>query len=546
MAKQITYKDEARQSLLKGVNKIADTVKITLGPRGRNVVLDKGFGSPTITNDGVTIAKEIELEDPYENMGAQLVKEVATKTQDNAGDGTTTATVLAQAAVKEGLKNIAAGANPIEIKRGIDLAVKEVVKVLKDRSMDVKGREKIEQVGTISANNDPEIGKLIADAMEKVGYKGVITVEEAKSLETNLEVVEGMQFDKGFVSPYMVTDSEKMEAILDDPYILICDKKIGAMEEIVGILEQIAGEGKPLLIVAEDVEGEALATLVLNLMRGSLKCVAVKAPGFGEDQKEMLEDIAVLTGGKAIIEDKGLKLESVQLTDLGRAKRVRVTKEHTIIVDGMGDADKIKERAKLIESRANVADSEYDKEELNKRLAKLSGGVAVINVGSATETEMKEKKARIDDALHATRAAVEEGVIAGGGIALIKAVTAFDNLKLDGDQLVGANIVKKALEYPLRQIAENAGREGSVVVNRVLAEKDANVGYNAKTDGFEDLFKAGVIDPTKVARSALQNAASIASMVLTTEALVTDIPEKKDDSGGMPPMGGMGGGMPMM
>ncbi|MCB9362690.1 chaperonin GroEL [Candidatus Woesearchaeota archaeon] len=546
MAKQICYHDEARERLLEGVNKVANTVKITLGPKGRNVVLDKGYGSPTITNDGVSIAKEIELEDPYENMGASLVKEVATRTQDNAGDGTTTATLLGQSIIKEGLKNIAAGANPIELKRGIDAAIQSVVGQLKKMSVDVKGQEKVSQVATISANNDPEIGKLIADAMEKVGYTGVITVEEAKSLETSLKVVEGMQFEKGYVSPYMATDNEKMEAVLDDPFLLIYNKKISNMKDIVPMLEQVASQSRPLVIIAEDVEGEALATLILNNLRGALKCVAVKAPGFGDDQKEMLEDIAALTGGKFINEDKGLRLEGVSITDLGRAKRVRVTKENTTIVDGEGKESAIKARIDLIHSQIKASDSDFEKEDLQKRLAKLSGGVAVISVGSATETEMKEKKARIDDALHATRAAVEEGVIVGGGVALLKARKVIQDLKLEGDQHIGADIIYRALEYPVRQIASNAGKEGSVIVDQLMKEKDENMGYNAKTEKFEDLFKAGVIDPTKVTRSALQNAGSIASMVLTTEALVTDIPKKDDHMPpGMPGMGGMGG-MPMM
>ncbi len=542
MAKQIIYDEEARIALMNGVNRLADTVKITLGPKGRNVVLDKGFGSPTITNDGVSIAKEIELSDPFENMGAQLIKEVATKTQDKAGDGTTTATILTQAILKEGIKNLAAGANPIEIKKGIDKAVKKVVDYLKSKSIPVKDKDTIMKVATVSANNDPEIGKLIADALEKVGNNGVITVEEAKSLETTLTVVEGMQFDKGYVSPYMVTNSEKMEAELENPYILITSEKISSMKDIVNILEMVAGEGKPLLIIADDLEGEALATIVINLLRGVLKVVAVKAPGFGDNQKEMLEDIAILTGGKAITEDKGIKLESISLDYLGKAKKVRITKDSTTIIDGLGDKKEIQERVKLIESQIKVTDSDFDKEDLQKRLGRLSGGVAVINVGSATETEMKEKKDRIDDALHATRAAVEEGVIVGGGVALLKAAKELDGVNAESDQKIGVEIVKRALQYPLKQIAINAGEEGAVIVKRVIDEKNDNIGFNAKTGEFEDLIKAGVIDPTKVARSALQNAGSIASMVLTTEALVTEKKEEKQEPA-MPnmPMGGMGG-----
>ncbi|MFH1071922.1 MAG: chaperonin GroEL [Nanoarchaeota archaeon] len=550
MAKQIVFGDDARQLIFRGVNKLADTVKITLGPKGRNVVLDKGYGSPLITNDGVTIAKEIELEDPYENMGAQLIKEVATKTQDDSGDGTTTATLLAQAIIKEGLKNIAAGANPIDIKKGIDKAAHVIVEFLKSKSIDVKTKEKIIQVATISANNDAEIGNLIADAFERVGHTGVITVEEAKALETTLEVVEGMQFDRGYLSPYMVTDTEKMEAILEDVYVLIYDKKISIMKELVPILEIIAKEGRPLLIICEDIEGEALATIVLNLLRGVIKVVAVKAPGFGDDQKEMLEDIAILTGGKVISEEKGMKIDRITAVDLGQAKKIKVTKEETIIVEGIGDKKKIKQRISLIESQIKVAESESDKEDLQKRLAKLAGGVAIINVGAPTETEMKDKKARVDDAMHATRAAVEEGVIPGGGVTLVHAARSLADIKLENkDQQVGVEIIKRALEDPLRQIAENAGKDAAIVVDKVKHEKDQNIGYNAKTDQFEDFLKSGVIDPVKVVRTALQNAASIAGMILTTEALVSDIPEKKgapgQDMGRMPGMGGMGG-MPMM
>jgi chaperonin GroEL len=544
MAKQIIFNEKARQSLLDGVNQLADTVKVTLGPKGRNVVLDDGVGSPTITNDGVTIAKEIDLEEPFENMGAQLVKEVATKTQDIAGDGTTTASVLAQAIVQEGLKNVAAGANPIEVKRGIDKAAVKVVEFIKSNSVEVKEEEKVKQVATISANNDEEVGKLIADAMEKVGHTGVITVEEAKSMETSLDVVEGMQFDKGYMSPYMATDTEKMDAMLEDAYVLIYDKKISAMKELVKILEMVAGQNKPLLIISEEVEGEALATLILNIIRGAIKVVAVKAPGFGDDQKDTLEDIAILTGAKVISEEKGMKLENVQLEDLGQAKRIKVDKENTTIVEGLGDKTKVDERVSQIKAQIEKADSDMDKEDFQKRLAKLAGGVAVINVGAATETEMKEKKARVDDALNATRAAVEEGVVAGGGVTLLRAGSELESLGLENDQLVGVEILKRALEEPTRQIAFNAGKEGSVIVERLKKEED-NMGYNAKTDKFEDLVEAGVIDPTKVTRIALQNAASIAGMVLTTEALVTDIKEKDSDGPAMPPMGGMGG-MPGM
>ncbi|MBD3203313.1 chaperonin GroEL [Candidatus Woesearchaeota archaeon] len=551
MAKQIIFGETARQALLRGADKLADTVVVTLGPRGRCVALDSGFGSPEIINDGVKIAKEIELENKYENSGAQLIKEVAEKTQDVAGDGTTTAVLLARAILKEGIKNIAAGSPATEVKLGIDRATKEVVKYLKSISQEVKGKEKITQVATISANNDPELGKLIADAMEKVGTSGVITVEEAKSLETNLKVVEGMEFDEGFVSPYMVTDAEKMEAVLDDPLILIYDKKISSMKTMLPLLEKVAQQSRPLLIIAEDVEGEALATLILNMLKGSLKSVAVKAPGFGDEQKEMLEDIAVLTGGRVISEDKGMKLENISMSDLGEAKRVKIDKDKTVVVEGQGESDKIKARVKLIERQIKTTDSEFDREDLQKRLAKLSGGVAVINVGAATETEMKEKKSRLDDALHATRAAVEEGVIPGGGVALLRAADKLKKLELSGDQQVGVNIILKAIEEPVRQIAKNAGQEGSVLVHK-LKKSETNIGYNAKTDKIEDMFKAGVIDPTKVTRSALQNASSISGLILTTEAVVTDKPEKEDSSGGgMPPqmpMGGMGGmgGMPGM
>jgi len=527
-AKQIMFNEHARQALLRGIDKVANTVKVTLGPRGRNVVLDKAL-HPTVTNDGVTIAKEIELHDKFENMGAKLVKEVASKTQDAAGDGTTTATVLAQAMITEGLKNITAGANPIEVKKGIEKATEKVVEQLKKKSVDVKDKEKIAQVATISANNDEEIGRLIADAMEKVGNNGVITVEEAKSIETSLEVVEGMQFDRGFISPYMATDHEKMVCEFEDPYILITDKKISTMKQIVPILERVASEGKPLLIIADDVEGEAQAALILNIIRGAVKVCAVKAPGFGDDRKEMLEDIAVLTGGQVVSEEKGFKLEHITDDMLGSARRITVDNEKTIIVEGKGDKSKIEQRMKLIESQIKLADSEYKKSDLQKRLAKLGGGVAVIKVGAATETEMKEKKMRIDDALNATKAAVEEGVVPGGGVALYRSAAALKDLKLENDQQVGVNIVMRALEEPLRQIARNAGKEGAEVIARLSDEKDENIGYNAKKDCYEDLFKAGVIDPTKVVRSALQNAASISSMVLTTEALVTDFDEEKDE-----------------
>ncbi len=550
MAKQISFSHAARTKIMDGVNQIADTVKVTLGPKGRNVVLDKGYGSPTITNDGVTIAKEIELEDKFENMGAMLLREVASKTQDVSGDGTTTATVLAQAMVREGIRNVAAGASPIAIKRGIDKSSAEVVKSIKSMAAKVNTKEEISQVASISANNDEEIGKLIADAMEKVGHNGVITVEEAKALETTLDVVEGMQFDRGYLSPYMVTDNERMEAVLENPHILVFDKKIESMKSLVPVLEQIAQDNKPLLIIAEDVEGEALATLVINILRGALKVVAVKAPGFGDDQKEMLEDIAVLTGGRVISEEKGMKLEQTTISDLGTAKKVKVDKEKTVVIEGQGDKQDIDKRVSMIQSQIKMTDSEFEKEDLQKRLAKLSGGVAVINVGAATETEMKEKKMRVDDALHATRAAVEEGIVAGGGVTLIRAMSALDVSRYDGDEKVGAGILKRALEEPLRQIVKNAGKEDSLIVDKVLSTTE-NMGYNADTDKFEDLFVAGIIDPAKVTRSAVQNAASIAGMVLTTEALVTDLPEKGDDDkgghggmGGMP-MGGMGG-MPGM
>lgn len=526
MSKQIMFDEAARQALLRGVDKVANTVKVTLGPRGRNVVLDKG-STPTVTNDGVTIAKEIELHDKFENMGAKLVKEVASKTQSNAGDGTTTATLLAQAMITEGLKNITAGANPMSVKRGIEKATAAVVEELKKRSVNVK--DQIKQVATISANNDEEIGSLIAEAMAKVGNEGVITVEEAKSIETTLDVVEGMQFDRGFLSPYMATDREKMVCEFEDPYILLTDKKITTVKQLVPALERAAGDGKPLLIVAEDVEGEAQTAIILNIIRGALKVCAVKLPGFGDEQKEILQDLAVLTGATVITEDAGLKLEELPQDAFGSARRVVVDEEKTTIVEGKGDPAKIAERKKIIESKIKLAESEYKKEDLQKRLAKLGGGVAVIKVGAATETEMKEKKMRLDDALHATKAAIEEGVVAGGGLTLFNTRKLIKNLKLEGDEKIGANITYKALEAPIRQIAQNAGKEGSAIIARLEQEQDEKIGYNARTDTFEDLMEAGVIDPTKVVRSALQNASSIAAMTLTTEALVTDYDDEKDE-----------------
>jgi chaperonin GroEL len=539
-SKELLFGTEARAKLKKGVDALAEAVRITLGPRGRNVVIDKKFGSPTVTKDGVTVAKEIELSDPIENLGAQMVKEVATKTSDLAGDGTTTATVLAQAIYREGLKNVTAGANPMELKRGIDRAVEAVVEQLKSISVPTVGKKEIAQVGTISANTDKEIGNLIADAMEKVGKEGVITVEEAKGLETTLETVDGMQFDRGYLSPYFVTDPEKMEAVLEDPYILIHDKKISAMKELLPLLEKVAESGKPMLVIAEDVEGEALATLVVNKLRGTLKVIAVKAPGFGDRRKEMLRDIAVLTSGQVISEEVGLKLENVTLTDLGRAKRVVIDKDDTTIVDGKGKPEAIQGRIAEIKAAIEKSTSDYDREKLQERLAKLSGGVAIINVGAATETEMKEKKARVEDALHATRAAVEEGVVPGGGVALIRAQSALDKLKGTEDEKVGVEIVRRALEEPIRMIAQNAGAEGSIVVARVKESKDKNFGYNAATDNYEDLVKAGVIDPTKVTRTALQNAASIAGLLLTTECVVV---EKKEEKPALAAAGGGMGGM---
>jgi chaperonin GroEL len=539
-SKELLFSTEARAKLKKGVDALAEAVRITLGPRGRNVVIDKKFGSPTVTKDGVTVAKEIELSDPIENLGAQMVKEVATKTSDLAGDGTTTATVLAQAIYREGLKNVTAGANPMELKRGIDRAVEAVVEQLKSISVPTVGKKEIAQVGTISANTDKEIGNLIADAMEKVGKEGVITVEEAKGLETTLETVDGMQFDRGYLSPYFVTDPEKMEAVLEDPYILIHDKKISAMKELLPLLEKVAESGKPMLVIAEDVEGDALATLVVNKLRGTLKVVAVKAPGFGDRRKEMLRDIAVLTGGQVISEEVGLKLENVTLADLGRAKRVVIDKDDTTIVDGKGKPEAIQGRIAEIKAAIEKSTSDYDREKLQERLAKLSGGVAIINVGAATETEMKEKKARVEDALHATRAAVEEGVVPGGGVALIRAQSALDKLKGTEDEKVGVEIVRRALEEPIRMIAQNAGAEGSIVVARVKESKDKNFGYNAATDNYEDLVKAGVIDPTKVTRTALQNAASIAGLLLTTECVLV---EKKEEKPALAAAGGGMGGM---
>ncbi|HET7599369.1 MAG TPA: chaperonin GroEL [Gemmatimonadales bacterium] len=539
-AKELLFNTEARAKLKKGVDHLAEAVKVTLGPKGRNVVIDKKFGSPTVTKDGVTVAKEVELADPIENMGAQMVKEVATKTSDLAGDGTTTATVLAQAIFREGLKNVTAGANPMELKRGIDRAVEAVVEYLKTISTPSAGKKEIAQVGTISANNDKEIGNLIAEAMEKVGKDGVITVEEAKGLETTLETVDGMQFDRGYLSPYFVTDPEKMEAALEDPYILIHDKKISAMKELLPILEKVAQTGKPLLLIAEDVEGEALATLVVNKLRGTLKVAAVKAPGFGDRRKEMLRDIAVLTAGQVISEEVGFKLENATLQDLGRAKRIVVDKDNTTIVDGRGKEQDIQGRINEIKAAIDKSTSDYDREKLQERLAKLSGGVAVINVGAATETEMKEKKARVEDALHATRAAVEEGIVPGGGVALLRAQTAIEKVKGTEDEKIGVEIVRRALEEPIRMIAQNAGAEGSIVVEKVRESKEKNFGYNASSDTYEDLTKAGVIDPTKVTRTALQNAASIAGLLLTTEAVVV---EKKEEKPAAPaaPGGGMGG-----
>jgi len=553
MAKQIVHGEESRQAILRGVNVLADAVKVTLGPKGRNVVIDKKFGSPTITKDGVTVAKEIELKDTLENMGAQMVKEVASKTSDVAGDGTTTATVLAQAIYREGVKTVAAGANPMALKRGIEKAVEVVAGNINKEGEREKGEldklskpvsgDMIAQVGTVSANNDSTIGSIIAEAMKKVGKDGVITVEESKTLETQLEVVEGMQFDRGYLSPYFVTDPERMEAVLESAYILIHEKKISSMKDLLPLLEQIAKGGKPLVIVAEDVEGEALATLVVNKLRGTLHVSAVKAPGFGDRRKAMLQDIAILTGGKAITEDLGIKLENVQISDLGQAKKVTIDKDNTTIVEGKGKHSEIEGRVKEIRSQIDKTTSDYDREKLQERLAKLVGGVAVIKVGAATETEMKEKKARVEDAMHATRAAVEEGIVPGGGVALARSASALDKLKLEGDEHIGVNIVKRAMQEPLRQITENAGEEGAVVLGKVLESKEANFGYNALTGDYEDLVKAGVLDPTKVVRTALQNAGSIAALMLTTEALVSELPEEKKAAPMPGGHGGMGGDM---
>ena len=541
MAKEILFNEEARRALGRGVDQLANAVKVTLGPKGRNVVLDKKFGSPTITNDGVTIARDIELADPFENMGAQLVKEVATKTNDVAGDGTTTATVLAQAMIQEGMRNVAAGANPMILKKGIETAVKTLVEEIKKRSIKVSGKAEIAQVASVSAA-DEEIGGLIAEAMEKVGNDGVITVEESKGLQTALNVVEGMQFDRGYISPYMVTDPDRMEAVMDNPYILITDRKISAIADMLPTLEKVVKVGKELLIIAEDVEGEALATLVVNRLRGTFKAVAVKAPGFGDRRKAMLEDIAILTGGTVITEDMGRKLDSVELTDLGTARQVRITKDETTIIDGVGDKDVIAKRVSQIREQVEETTSEFDREKLQERLAKLSGGVAVIEVGAATEVEMKDKKLRIEDALNATRAAVEEGIVAGGGTTFIDIIPALNTLEATGDVQTGINLVKRAVEEPLRQIAYNAGLEGSVVVEKVK-NTEAGVGFNALTEEYIDMVKAGIVDPAKVTRSALQNAASIASLVLTTETIVADKVEENAAVPAMPPMGGMGGMM---
>jgi len=544
MAKQLMFNQDARASILKGVNILTDAVKATLGPKGRNVMIDKKFGAPTITKDGVTVAKEIELKDHYENMGAQLVREVASKTSDIAGDGTTTATVLAQAIYREGMKNVTAGANPMDIKRGIEKAVESVVGNLKKISKPVVDKKEISQVGSISANNDPTIGNLIAEAVDKVGKDGVITVEEAKGMTTSLDVVEGMQFDRGYISPYFVTNAEKMEAVLEETFILLSEKKISTMKDLLPILEQTAKMGKALLIIAEDVEGEALATLVVNKLRGTLQVCAVKAPGFGDRRKAMLEDIAILTGGQVISEDIGLKLENVKITDLGRAKKITVGKDNTTVVEGAGKPEALQGRVKQIKAQISETTSDYDREKLQERLAKIVGGVAVINVGAATETEMKEKKARVEDALHATRAAMEEGMVPGGGVALIRSIPALDKVKLDGDEQIGVNIVKKALEEPIRQIVNNAGLESSVIVDKVKQSSNANEGFDAQKEEYVDMLKAGIIDPTKVTRSALQNAASVAGLMLTTEVMITELPEEKPEGmPGMPPggMGGMGG-----
>ncbi|MEW5895234.1 MAG: chaperonin GroEL [Candidatus Omnitrophota bacterium] len=543
MAKQLEFGDEARRSILAGVEKLSRAVKVTLGPKGRNVVLDKKFGSPTVTKDGVSVAKEVELEDPYENMGAQMVKEVAEKTSDNAGDGTTTATVLAEAIYREGLKNVTAGANPMALKRGIDQAVEKVVeKIAKlSKKVDLKKTKEVEQVATIAANSDTLIGKKIAEAFEAVGTDAPITVEESKTIHTELKVVEGMQFDQGYLSPYFSTNLEKMECELDDPFILLYEKKISNIKDLLPVLEQVAKSGRPLLIICEDVEGEALATLVVNNMRKTLSCAAVKAPGYGDRRKAMLEDIAVLTGAQAISEDLGIKLENINLSHLGRAKKVKIDKENTTIVEGAGETEAIKGRINQIKNQIEKTDSSYDKEKLQERLAKLSGGVAIINIGAATETEMKEKKARVEDALHATRAAIEEGIVPGGGVALLRCIDALDKMKLEGDEQTGVDIVRRALESPIRQLAENAGLEGSVIVNK-LKESDVNIGYDINKDDYVDMLESGVIDPAKVTRTALQNAASIAGLLITTECLITDIPEPEKPMPQMPG-GGMGGMM---
>src|SRR5213594_2334366 len=539
-AKELVYREDARGAMLRGVDALANTVRVTLGPKGRNVVLSRKFGSPLVTKDGVTVAKDIELKDRYENMGAQMVREVASKTSDLAGDGTTTATVLAQGIYREGIKNVAAGANPMDLKRGIERAVEVVVEELKKFSTKVKSKKEQEQVASVSANNDKNIGGLIAEAMEKVGKDGVVTVEEAKSMKTELEFVEGMQFDRGYLSPYFVTNPDRMEAVLEDPLILIHEKKISAMRDLIPVLEQVAREGKALLIIAEEVEGEALATLVVNKIRGTLKVAAVKAPAFGDRRKAIMEDIGIVTGGRAITEDLGIKLENVKLEDLGKAKKISIDKDNTTIVEGAGKSQAIEGRVKQLRTQIDETTSDYDREKLQERLAKLVGGVAVIKVGAATETEMKEKKARVEDAMHATRAAVEEGIVPGGGVALSRCVPALEKLKLEGDEQIGVNVVKRALQEPLRQIAENAGEEGAIVLGKVNDSKDNNFGYNALTGDYEDLVKAGVLDPTKVVRIALQNAGSIAALMLTTEALVAEIPEEKKGAS-MP--GGHGGGM---
>jgi chaperonin GroEL len=549
MAKQLMFDQDARAAILKGVNVLTDAVKATLGPKGRNVMIDKKFGAPTITKDGVTVAKEVELKDPYENMGAQLVREVASKTSDVAGDGTTTATVLAQAIYREGMKNVTAGANPMDLKRGIEKAVEAVIENLKKISKPVLDKKEISQVGSISANSDATIGNLIAEAVDKVGKDGVITVEEAKSMTTSLDVVEGMQFDRGYISPYFVTNAEKMEAVLENAYILLSEKKISSMKDLLPILEQTAKMGAPMVIIAEDVEGEALATLVVNKLRGTLQICAVKAPGFGDRRKAMLEDIAILTGGQVISEDLGIKLENVKITDLGRAKKISVDKDNTTIVEGSGKHEAIQGRVKQIKAQIAETTSDYDREKLQERLAKIVGGVAVINVGAATETEMKEKKARVEDALHATRAAMDEGIVAGGGVALLRCIPMLEKMKLGGDEQIGVNIVKKALEEPIRQIVNNAGLEPSVIVDKVKSSDKPNYGFDAQKEEYVDMLAAGIIDPTKVTRSALQNASSVASLMLTTEVMITDLPEEKGGGmpggmpGGMGGMGGMGGGM---